>query len=87
MTESLGILDARSRFSELIDRAERGEEIVITRRGAPVARIVPAAKPRRTPEEVKQALDAAKRIREALASRGVKVTQADIRAWRDEGRS
>ena len=32
--------DARQRFSELLDRAESGEEIVITRRGKPAVRLV-----------------------------------------------
>lgn len=33
--------DARARFSELLDRASRGESISITRRGEEIARIVP----------------------------------------------
>lgn len=37
---ALGVCDARKRFSELLNRVARGETIVITRRGAPVARLV-----------------------------------------------
>jgi prevent-host-death family protein len=33
-------LNAKNRFSELIDHAEKGEDIIITRRGKPVAKIV-----------------------------------------------
>jgi prevent-host-death family protein len=33
------VTDARARFSELIKRVEAGEEVLITRRGVPVARI------------------------------------------------
>jgi prevent-host-death family protein len=40
MTE-IGSFDAKKKFSELLAMAERGEEIVITRRGRPVARLVP----------------------------------------------
>jgi prevent-host-death family protein len=36
----IGSFDAKTRFSELIDQAEKGEDIVITRRGKPVAKIV-----------------------------------------------
>ena len=36
----IGSFDAKTRFSELIDHAQKGEDIVITRRGKPVARIV-----------------------------------------------
>lgn len=43
----VGIYEAKSRLSQLVERAEAGEEIVLTRRGRPVAKIVnvaPAAK-------------------------------------------
>jgi prevent-host-death family protein len=36
----VGSFDAKTRFSELIDQAEKGEDIIITRRGKPVAKIV-----------------------------------------------
>ena len=35
---SVGIFEAKNRLSELVARAARGEEIVITRRGEQVAR-------------------------------------------------
>ena len=38
---NISISEARTKFSELVRRAEAGEEIVITRRGKPVARILP----------------------------------------------
>jgi prevent-host-death family protein len=34
--------EAKAHFSALIKRAESGEEIVVTRSGTPVARILPA---------------------------------------------
>jgi prevent-host-death family protein len=34
--------EAKNKFGHLLDQVERGEEIVITRRGKAVARIVPA---------------------------------------------
>ena len=40
--EKVPLFEAKARFSELVDRAEAGREIVITRRGRAVARIVPA---------------------------------------------
>ena len=40
--ERVGTYDARNRLSELIDMAERGEEVIITRHGKPVARLVKA---------------------------------------------
>jgi len=45
MSTTFGLFEAKNRLSELVDRASRGEEIVITRRGEEVARLVPALKP------------------------------------------
>jgi prevent-host-death family protein len=38
---NVSIYEAKTRFSELIARVERGEELVVSRRNRPVARIVP----------------------------------------------
>lgn len=38
---SIGAFEAKTHFSQLIERALRGEEIFITRRGKPVAKLVP----------------------------------------------
>lgn len=50
MSEPVNVYDAKTHFSELIARAESGDEIVISR-GRPVARLVPyaAAGPMRPP--------------------------------------
>ena len=37
----VGAFEAKNTLGSLLDRVERGEEIVITRRGKPVARLVP----------------------------------------------
>lgn len=39
------VTQAKARLSELMRRAQAGEEIVLTRHGKPAARIVPAAPP------------------------------------------
>jgi prevent-host-death family protein len=44
---TVSVYNARAEFSRLIERALAGEEIVITRRGKPAVRLVPA-------EEVRQ---------------------------------
>ncbi|MBS1879703.1 MAG: type II toxin-antitoxin system Phd/YefM family antitoxin [Actinobacteria bacterium] len=41
MSRSVGIGEAKTNFSELVRRAEAGEEIVVRRGREPVARIVP----------------------------------------------
>lgn len=37
----IGAFEAKNKLSALLDRVEQGEEIVITRHGKPVARLVP----------------------------------------------
>jgi prevent-host-death family protein len=37
----IGMHEAKTQLSKLVERAQAGEEIVITRRGEPAARLVP----------------------------------------------
>ncbi len=76
----VGAHDARTHFSELLKRVESGEEITITRHGAPVARLIPI-KRSVTPSE---RADAIKRWRDMsghLTLKGLKVKHL-----REEGR-
>jgi len=41
----VNILEAKNKLSQLVKRAQAGEEVVIANRGVPVARLVPAEKP------------------------------------------
>ena len=68
--DEIGLFEAKNKLSELVDRAERGEEIVITRRGKAVAKLAPAGEPsreqrsRRAAQRIrKRALQAAQDIR------------------------
>lgn len=44
---SINLADAKAHLSELVERAAAGEDVRITRRGKPVARIVAADLPRK----------------------------------------
>ena len=37
----IGAIEAKDKFSRLLDRVQLGEEIVITRRGRPIAKLGP----------------------------------------------
>ena len=39
--KTVGIFEAKTHFSALIDRVLEGEEVLVTRKGVPVARILP----------------------------------------------
>ncbi|MGE5500902.1 MAG: type II toxin-antitoxin system Phd/YefM family antitoxin [Ignavibacteriales bacterium] len=83
----IGVFEARNRFSELIDMAEAGEEVVVLRRGKPVAKIVPmtdrealAERRRRVVAEMRaQALEIAER-------NGRPFTHAELMEARDKGK-
>jgi prevent-host-death family protein len=63
---SVSAREANQAFSRLLGEAEGGEELVITRRGRPVAKLVPYQPPEMTPER-KAALERAiERLRKGL---------------------
>jgi len=47
--KSVNVHEAKTHFSKLIARVEKGQEIVISRAGHPVARLVPHAVPAAAP--------------------------------------
>jgi prevent-host-death family protein len=71
--------EAKTHLLQLLDEVERGETILITRHGRPIARLVPEADRRQA--EINQAIDRIER-RRALAGR---VTADELLAWRHEG--
>ena len=46
--ETVSVTDTKAHLSKLLDRVEKGEEIVVIRRGEPVARLSPV-RPRKKP--------------------------------------
>ena len=43
MSETVNLYQAKTHLSDLVERAAKGEEIVIAKAGTPVARLVPLA--------------------------------------------
>lgn len=53
MEQRISLREANQHLSHYIKAVEQGEEIIITRRGTPIARLVPVAKKRQlSPEQV-----------------------------------
>ena len=44
MAQQIGAFEAKTHFSQIIEKAECGEDFIITRRGKPVAKIIPFEK-------------------------------------------
>ena len=85
--ESIGLFEAKTHLSELVARAERGEEVIITRHNKPVAKLVPISEV--SPELYQRrmvALDALQAIGRDMQKRGGPITVEELLAWRDEGR-
>jgi prevent-host-death family protein len=81
--KEVGAFEAKNKLGQLLDLAERGEEVVITRHGKPVARLVPA----KGAVNRDQAHAALKRIRERAEQ--LKLGPFDWSEWkayRNEGR-
>jgi prevent-host-death family protein len=83
MSEMIGAFEAKNTLGALLDRVQLGEEIVITRHGKPVARLVPNA------ERIDraQAAAAAARIRGRARGLAGGFDWAALRADRDAGRA
>ncbi len=71
--------DAKAHLPQLLDDVERGETVVITRHGRPIARIVPEAHFRQ--EEIDKAIEAIKALRKPTG----KITGDELLSARHEG--
>ncbi len=74
------ISEAKTHLPRLLDEVERGETLIITRHGRPIARLVPEVDRRQ--EEVDKAIASIN----ALRKRTGKITVKELLSARDEGR-
>lgn len=87
--ETIAAFEAKTHFSALLDRVEGGEEIVITRHGKAVAKLVAAERPGAEP--MSSLMARIKARREALAAHlretgQPPITTDEILEWIKEGR-
>ena len=78
--ETIGAFDAKTRLSELLDRASKGESFQITKNGKPVGKIVPPDVVR-DPGAVAEAVRRLKRFRGRLAG----LSREELHGLRHEG--
>lgn len=69
----IGAYDAKTHLPKLLERVRRGERFVITKHGRPVAELGPVTVT--DPESVRRALGRLRSGREALARRGLRLSQ------------
>ena len=68
----VGAYEAKTHLSELLEKVAAGEEITITRHGAPIARLVPVKKDV-SPEERAAAIKRIHKLASGLSLRGLKI--------------
>ncbi len=84
---SIGLFEAKTHLSELVARAEQGEETIITRHNKPVAKIVPLSEaPRFDPVHRRAAIERIEALRESLRLRHGSMTRQEIVDLVREGR-
>jgi prevent-host-death family protein len=72
LMREVGTFEAKNKLSELLDQVEHGAEIVITRRGKAVAKLVPA-QPGFDREKAKRAAAGLRETSKGLRLRGLKI--------------
>jgi prevent-host-death family protein len=72
--------EAKTKFLSILDEVERGESIIVTRHGKPIARIVPEVEIDR--ERVERAIERMHALRQRIG----KLSLEEILSARDEGR-
>lgn len=77
----IGAFEAKTHLSRLLDAAEKGEVFTITKRGRPVARLMPPA-----PADRERAAGAVRNLRALRREIGWSGTVEEILALRDAGR-
>lgn len=78
----IGAFEAKTHLSELLAAAEAGESVTITRRGTPVARLVPASGSAARASALRRLAE----LRARLGARGIALSHEEILSARDEGR-
>ena len=71
-SNTVGAYEAKTHLSELLEKVEAGEEIIITKHGAPVARLVPVKK-EASAEERAAAIRRIQKLGTRLSLTGLKV--------------
>ncbi len=78
--QSIGAFQAKTHFSSLLEQVEKGERVVITKHGHPVAELIPC-RDKEDRQKVKQAIQRLKLFAKTHTLGGI-----DWKALRDEGR-
>ena len=82
--KSVGAFDAKTHLNELLQRASKGETIRITRRGVPVAKLIPPDEGEK--EEARNLVEGIRQLRKGTTLGKTSLRKITIRELIDEGR-
>ena len=82
--KTIGAFEAKTKFSELLERVSKGEEITITRHEKPVARLVPLQ--RSSTGEIRKAFRQMEEIRSRTVRSSLGKKKMSYRQLIEEGR-
>jgi prevent-host-death family protein len=81
----MSAFEAKTHFEELLQRVERGEEIVITRHNRPIARVVREGAP--SLDSVKRSVEGLRQLQKRIRRRSRSaLSAAEVRAGIEHGR-
>jgi prevent-host-death family protein len=80
----IGAFEAKNKLSELLERVERGERVVITRRGKPVVEMIPFTEAEARREQSRQAMQNIRALAKEMKLGPFKWEK--WKSYRDEGR-
>jgi prevent-host-death family protein len=82
---TVSAFEAKTRFGELLERVARGEEVVITRHGKPVARLVPEGALRI--DDVRRSVEGLRALQQRIRGRSrARLSDGDVRKAIEDGR-
>ena len=81
----VGMFEAKTNLSALVEEVEKGGSVVITRHGKPVAKLV-RAQAELTEEQIARRREAIEGLRKLARELNIKATPEEIKSWINEGR-
>jgi prevent-host-death family protein len=81
-TVTIGAFEAKTHFSEVISEVQNGSDYVITKRGKPVAKVIPVIERRQTRQEF---LEACRELRNLW--KGPPLKPGEIKEMIEDGRA
>lgn len=81
----VGMFEAKTNLSSLVEEVEKGGSVTITRHGKPVARLV-RANTELTADQIAERREAVAGLRKIAKELNIQATPEEIKAWINEGR-